>query len=97
MPADVHARKIGHLERPHRHSEIGMDLVDLLRGRTFEQHLICRDLTLTKHPVTDETMADACDDCDLADLFADGHRGREHIVGSLFAPHDLKQFHDVCG
>ena len=61
VPADVDAGEVGHLERPHRHAELDMDAVDLLRRRAFEQQLGRLDLPRHQHAVADEAVADARD------------------------------------
>src|SRR5690606_11399570 len=68
VPADVDAREVAHLERPHRHAEFDMDLVDLRRGRAFEQQLHRLHLARLQHAVADEAVAHARDHRDLADL-----------------------------
>ena len=62
VPADVDAGEVGHLERAHRHSELDMDAVDLLRRRAFEQQLRRLDLARHQHAVADEAVAHARDD-----------------------------------
>src|SRR3546814_232851 len=68
VPADVDAGEVRHLERPHWHAELDMDLVHLFRGGAFEEELHRLHLARDQHAVADEAVADARDDGDLADL-----------------------------
>ena len=95
VPADVDAGEVGHLERPHRHAELDMDLVDLLGRRAFEQQLGRLDLARHQHAVADEAVADAGDDRDLLDLLGELHRGDQHVGRGLRAAHHLEQLHHV--
>ncbi len=97
VPADVDARQVAHLEGAHRHAEIDMDLVDLLRRGAFHQQLHRLDLARHQHAVADEAVADARDHRDLPDLLRQRHDGREHVVGGLRAADDLEQLHHVRG
>src|SRR5262249_1085009 len=67
-PADVEARQIAHRERPHRHTELDNDPVDVPRRRALENELRRLALALAQHAVAHETVADADNDADLADL-----------------------------
>src|SRR3546814_3049360 len=52
-----------------------MHLVDLRRGRAFEQQLHRLHLTRLQHAVADEAVAHTRDHRDLADLLTRSHRG----------------------
>src|SRR3546814_14448763 len=57
--ADVDAGEVRHLERPHWHAELDMDLVHLFRGGAFEEELHRLHLARDQHAVADEAVADA--------------------------------------
>src|SRR3546814_18506026 len=59
VPADVDAGEVRHLERPHWHAELDMDLVHLFRGGAFEEELHRLHLARDQHAVADEAVADA--------------------------------------
>ena len=52
-------------------------------------------LALRQHAVADETVTDADQRGDLADLARELHDGRDHRLRRLLAAHDFKKAHHV--